>query len=64
MNENKLNEIPEVMMAVQLTGNGGTEKLSVQHDIPDRKIGEREVLIRVKTCGVNNTDINTRVGRY
>ena len=64
MSENKLNEIPEAMMAVQLTGNGGPEKLSVQHDIPVPKIGEDEVLIRVKTCGMNNTDINTRVGWY
>jgi len=64
MSENKLNEIPEAMMAVQLTGNGGPEKLSVQHDIPVPKIGEDEVLIRVKTCGINNTDINTRVGWY
>ena len=64
MSENKLNEIPEVMMAVQLTGNGGPEKLSVLHDVPVPEIGEDEVLLRVKTCGMNNTDINTRVGWY
>ncbi|MDP6965160.1 MAG: alcohol dehydrogenase, partial [Acidimicrobiales bacterium] len=64
MSENKLNEIPEVMMAVQLTGNGGPEKLSVLHDIPVPEIGEDEVLLRVKTCGMNNTDVNTRVGWY
>jgi len=51
-------------MAVQLTGNGGPEKLSVRHDIPVPKISEDEVLLRVKTCGMNNTDINTRVGWY
>ena len=64
MSENKLNEIPEVMMAVQLTGNGGPEKLSILHDVPVPEIGEDEVLLRVKTCGMNNTDINTRVGWY
>jgi len=52
------------MMAVQLTGNGGPEKLSVRHDISVPEIGEDEVLLRVKTCGMNNTDINTRVGWY
>ena len=64
MSENKLNEIPEIMMAVQLTGNGGPEKLSVLHNVPVPQIGEDEVLLRVKTCGMNNTDINTRVGWY
>ena len=64
MSENKLNEIPEVMMAVQLTGNGGPEKLSILHDVPVPEIGEDEVLLRVKTCGMNNTDINRRVGLY
>ncbi len=57
MSENKLNEIPEVMMAVQLTGNGGPEKLSILHDVPVPEIGEDEVLLRVKTCGMNNTDM-------
>ena len=64
MSENQLEAIPEVMMAVQLTGNGGPEKLAVLHDIPVPDIGEDEVLIRGKACGVNNTDINTRVGWY
>ena len=64
MSENQLEAIPKVMMAVQLTGNGGPEKLAVLHDIPVPDIGEDEVLIRVKACGVNNTDINTRVGWY
>ena len=49
MSENKSDEIPEVMMAVQLIGNGGPEKLSIRHDIPVPKIGEDQVLIRVKT---------------
>jgi len=59
-----LNEIPKVMKGVQLTGNGGPEKLSFRDDIPTPEINEEEVLIEVKACGMNNTDINTRVGWY
>ena len=59
-----MNEIPKVMKGVQLTGNGGPEKLSFRDDIPTPEINEEEVLIEVKACGMNNTDINTRVGWY
>ena len=59
-----MNEIPKVMKGVQLTGNGGPEKLSFRYDIPTPEINEEEVLIEVKACGMNNTDINTRVGWY
>ena len=53
-----------MMKGVQLTGNGGPEKLSFRDDIPTPEINEEEVLIEVKACGMNNTDINTRVGWY
>ena len=53
-----------MMKGVQLTGNGGPEKLSFRYDIPTPEINEEEVLIEVKACGMNNTDINTRVGWY
>jgi len=57
-------EIPEVMTAVHLVGNGGPEMLVVRHDVPVPTPAGDEVLIRVRACGMNNTDINTRVGWY
>ncbi len=56
--------IPKVMSGVYLTGHGGLEKLVYQEDIPTPVPGVGEVLIEVKGAGVNNTDINTRLGWY
>ena len=52
------------MRAVLLTGHGGFECLAIRDDIsvPDAGIGE--VLVRIAAAGVNNTDINTRLGWY
>ncbi len=52
------------MTAVLLTGHGGFEKLEYRQDVPVPVPGTGEVLIRVRACGVNNTDINTRIGWY
>lgn len=57
-------EIPNLMTGVQLTGHGGFEKLDYRHDIPVPRPGAGEVLIRVAAAGINNTDINTRIGWY
>lgn len=51
------------MVAVVTTGNGGYEKLEYKQ-VAVPAIQEGEVLIRVLAAGVNNTDINTRVGWY
>ncbi len=56
--------IPETMHAVQLTGHGGIEMLDYRSDVPVPAPGRGEVLIRVAAAGVNNTDINTRIGWY
>jgi alcohol dehydrogenase len=56
--------IPEVMAGVQLTGHGGPEKLVWRGDIPVPRPGPGEVLVRVLAAGINNTDINTRIGWY
>lgn len=56
--------IPEFMAAVYLTGHGGLEVLQYRDDVPLPEIGENEVLIKVAAAGVNNTDINTRIGWY
>ncbi len=52
------------MKAALLLGNGGPEMLQVRDDVPVPSVGELDVLIEVAACGVNNTDINTRVGWY
>jgi NADPH:quinone reductase-like Zn-dependent oxidoreductase len=58
------NEIPARMSAVYLTAHGGIETLQYREDVPVPKPGPAEVLIRVGAAGVNNTDINTRIGWY
>ncbi|MEH6448440.1 MAG: alcohol dehydrogenase family protein [Oleispira sp.] len=59
-----MNAIPTKMKAVLLTGHGGLEKLELHNDISTPSPQENEVLIRVSAAGVNNTDINTRIGWY
>ncbi|WP_231645159.1 alcohol dehydrogenase family protein [Sciscionella sediminilitoris] len=56
--------IPEQMAAVVLTGHGGFDKLQYRTDVPTPRPGPLEVLIEVAAAGINNTDINTRVGWY
>ncbi|MGA8261493.1 MAG: alcohol dehydrogenase family protein [Arenicellales bacterium] len=56
--------IPETMAAVLLTGHGGVDKLEYRRDVAVPAPGASEVLIRIAAAGVNNTDINTRVGWY
>lgn len=57
-------ELPTTMTAAVLTGRGGPEVLEVRHDVAVPTPADDEVLIRVAACGMNNTDINTRVGWY
>jgi NADPH:quinone reductase-like Zn-dependent oxidoreductase len=52
------------MKGVQLTGHGGPEKLVWNDAIPTPEPGPGEALVRVLAAGVNNTDINTRIGWY
>jgi len=52
------------MHAVILTGHGGMDKLEYKNNIDVPVPKKDEVLIRVKGAGVNNTDINTRIGWY
>lgn len=52
------------MAGVVLTGHGGFEKLEIRTDIRTPVPAADEVLIRVAAAGVNNTDINTRIGWY
>ncbi len=56
--------IPAVMRAVLLTGNGGFDQLKLRDDVAVPVPGPVEVLIKIGAAGVNNTDINTRIGWY
>ncbi len=55
--------MPETMFAIVTTGNGGYDRLEARH-VPVPVPGPDEVLIRVGAAGVNNTEINTRLGWY
>ncbi|WEO75294.1 alcohol dehydrogenase family protein [Agrobacterium vitis] len=57
-------DLPTTMQGVLLVGHGDFEKLEFRMDIPVPRPAAGEVLIRVLAAGVNNTDINTRVGWY
>ncbi|WP_372737110.1 alcohol dehydrogenase family protein [Neptunomonas sp.] len=59
-----IKQIPNQMTGVILTGHGGLEKLQLRTDLPVPTPGTGEVLIKVGASGVNNTDINTRIGWY
>lgn len=59
-----MNALPTTMRGVQLIGHGGMEMLKVSTDLPVPTPGPGDVLIRVSAAGVNNTDINTRIGWY
>ena len=56
--------IPKLMHAVLLTSHGGMDKLEYRSDVDVPVPEEDEVLINVKGAGINNTDINTRIGWY
>ena len=56
--------IPKLMHAVLLTSHGGMDKLEYRSDVDVPVPKEDEVLINVKGAGINNTDINTRIGWY
>ncbi|MEM7320105.1 MAG: alcohol dehydrogenase family protein, partial [Pseudomonadota bacterium] len=51
------------MKAVVTTGTGGYEKLEYKQ-VPMPVPGPGEVLLKVLAAGVNNTEINTRLGWY
>ncbi len=55
--------LPATMMAVVTTGTGGYDKLEYC-EVPLPQPGPGEVLVRVLAAGVNNTEINTRLGWY
>ncbi len=59
-----MQRLPDQMAAVLLQGHGGYEMLAYREDVPRPSPAAGEVLIQVAAAGVNNTDINTRIGWY
>lgn len=59
-----MDTLPETMRGVLLTGHGNFDKLDYRTDVPLPSVAPGDVLIKVAAAGVNNTDINTRVGWY
>lgn len=59
-----MQRLPDRMAAVLLLGHGGFEMLSYRDDVPRPNPRPDEVLIHIAAAGVNNTDINTRIGWY
>ncbi len=55
---------PKTMHAVHLLGHGGLDQLAFRTDVATPQPKGGEVLIQVAAAGVNNTDINTRIGWY
>ena len=52
------------MRAALLVGIGGPGMLEVRENVPVPRAGPGDVVVRVAACGLNNSDINTRVGWY
>ncbi len=52
------------MKAMVTMGHGGLEQLQWHENWPRPEPKAGEVLIQVKACGLNNTDVNTRSGWY
>lgn len=56
--------LPATMSGVYLTRHGGPEALQWREDIPLPELTADSVIVKVLAAGVNNTDINTRIGWY
>lgn len=54
--------LPATMAAVLLTGHGGLDRLEYRTDVEVPGPGPGEVLVQVAAAGINNTDVNTRIG--
>lgn len=59
-----MKDTPLHMHGIQMLGYGGDEMLQYREDLPTPIPTATQVLIKVSATGVNNTDINTRLGWY
>ncbi len=56
--------IPTKMRAMVTMGHGDIDQMVMHDDWPVPTPAKGEVLVEVKACGLNNTDVNTRSGWY
>lgn len=56
--------LPATMRAMVTMGHGDLDQIVLYQDWPRPDPGPGEVLIHVRACGLNNTDVNTRSGWY
>jgi len=56
--------LPKTMNAMVTMGHGDLNQIVWQNNWPRPDPARDEVLIKVGACGLNNTDVNTRVGWY
>ena len=57
-------ELPKTMRAMVTMGHGDLDQMVWHEDYPRPDPAAGEVLVRVRACGLNNTDVNTRTGWY
>ncbi|MDO6522370.1 alcohol dehydrogenase family protein [Shimia thalassica] len=56
--------LPKTMRAMVTMGHGDLDQMVLHEDWPCPAPAPDDVLIRVRACGLNNTDVNTRSGWY
>lgn len=56
--------IPKTMRAMVTIGHGGMDQMVWHENWPTPQPDAGDVLVKVKACGLNNTDVNTRSGWY
>ncbi len=56
--------LPDTMLAMVTIGHGDLDQIVLHRDWPRPEPAADGVLIRVRACGLNNTDVNTRSGWY
>ncbi|MEL6645607.1 MAG: alcohol dehydrogenase family protein [Pseudomonadota bacterium] len=56
--------LPATMTAMVTMGHGGLDQMVLHTDWPRPEPASDDVLIKVRACGLNNTDVNTRSGWY
>ena len=64
MTDPRAAKIPRTMRAMVTMGHGGLDQIVYHQDWPCPTPGPQDVLIEVRACGLNNTDVNTRSGWY
>ncbi|MCT4556287.1 MAG: alcohol dehydrogenase family protein [Pelagimonas sp.] len=59
-----MTDLPKTMQAMVTMGHGDLDQMVWHEDWARPDPAPGEVLIKVGACGLNNTDVNTRVGWY